>query len=286
MIEWRLNSIKIWIRKWGFYMLFFAAVLIGFVLFAQYLGHTSKESVVNDKIKAESDMRRAFWDQISMTKQEHCDFMSYEFSYHMSRAIEFIRRVPGLEYAKFKTSSKKDQMAELSNMVYFLSAVMDGKVTSGATHSIPRLDDAIDLHVKKEQMVEFCKMIEEELASHGIENARLWAAPGTYRYFYWEVSKFMGEYYDYGLKVKRRCIRVTDPILIDFMTGISSWRCDELNEPIIEKNKKDKQLLEELQAELDKHKEIVEKEIARLDEEIAAGRGDVIVDDFKLGEAN
>ena len=108
------------------------------------------------------------------------------------------------------------------------------------------LDEVIDLHIPRTARIEFAQWIEEKMREKGIREAELYAmALGGYIRYVWKPYSHLGNYTSAVTKERVRNIRVSDPNWIHRMTGgFSDELCEELNAPLIERNKARQQYYE------------------------------------------
>lgn len=163
-------------------------------------------------------------------------------------ALEVIHSLPGLEYAQFKDKGIPRHDHYSCVIVRLIEAVKHGKVPQTITNTIPPLQEALDMYVSKDAYIEFGKWLERTIRENGAPNAELYAqALGGYIALVWGPYQTLYSYTSGNAKVN--CIRVTDPIWIEKINAFSSELCDELNAPIIARNKERLRLHEEWRAE-------------------------------------
>lgn len=163
-------------------------------------------------------------------------------------ALEVIHSLPGLEYAQFKDRGIPRHDHYSCVIVRLIEAVKHGKVPQTITNTVPPLQEALDMYVSKNAYIEFGKWLERTIRENGAPNAELYAqALGGYIALVWGPYQTLYSYTSGNAKVN--CIRVTDPIWIEKINAFSSELCDELNAPIIARNKERLRLHEEWRAE-------------------------------------
>lgn len=164
-------------------------------------------------------------------------------------ALEVIHSLPGLEYAEFKDKGVPRKHEESRIIVRLIEAVKRGRVPQTINGTIPPLENALDMYVSKGAYVEFGRWLEQTIRENGAESAELYAqALGGYKAMVWgPYQRLFGSYTNGTTEVQN--IRVTDPIWIEKINAFSSELCDELNAPIIARNKERLRLHEEWRAE-------------------------------------
>lgn len=164
-------------------------------------------------------------------------------------ALRVINSLPGLEYARFKDKGVPRKHGASREIVRLIEAVQHGKVPHSITHTVYPLENALDMYVPKEAYIEFGKWLESTIRENGVPDAELYVqALGGYKALVWgPFQKLYGPYTDGGIEVQN--IRVTDSRWIEKINAFSSELCDELNAPIIARNKESLRLHEEWRAE-------------------------------------
>lgn len=160
-------------------------------------------------------------------------------------ALETIRSFYGLEHACFECK-KKGGEENVRSMVKYIESVKQGKLPSSRYDTVPMLDEVIDLHIPRTARIEFAQWIERTMQGNGVPEARLYVqASGGYVRYVWEPYNHMGNYTSAVTKERVKNIRITDPSWPDVMTGgYSDELCEELNAPLIARNKARQQLLD------------------------------------------
>lgn len=179
-------------------------------------------------------------------------------------ALRVINSLPGLEYARFKDKGVPRKHGASREIVRLIEAVQHGKVPHSIMHTVCPLENALDMYVPKEAYIEFGKWLESTIRENGVPDAELYAqALGGYKALVWgPFQKLYGPYTDGGVEVQN--IRVTDSRWIEKINAFSSELCDELNAPIIARNKERLRLHEEWQAE--REREEAERQRAKQNE--------------------
>lgn len=159
-------------------------------------------------------------------------------------ALETIRSFHGLEYACFE-NNKKGGEESIRQMVKYIESVKRGKLPSPHYDTVPRLDEVLDLHIPRTARIEFAQWIEKTMQENGVPEARLYVmALGGYIQYVWEPYNHMGNYTSAVTKESVRNIRVNDLQWISKMTGgYSDELCEELNAPLIARNKARQELV-------------------------------------------
>lgn len=164
-------------------------------------------------------------------------------------ALRVINSLPGLEYAQFKDKGVPRHGHYSCEIVRLIEAVKHGRVPQTITNTISPLENALDMYVSKDAYIEFGKWLEDTIRENGVPDAELYAqALGGYKALVWGPFQRMYGSYRNG-ETEVRNIRVTDPIWIEKINAFSSELCDELNAPIIARNKESLRLHEEWRAE-------------------------------------
>lgn len=175
-------------------------------------------------------------------------------------ALRVINSLPGLEYARFKDKGVPRKHGASREIVRLIEAVQHGRVPHSITHTVCSLENALDMYVPKEAYIEFGKWLESTIRENGVPDAELYAqALGGYKALVWgPFQKLYGPYTDGGVEVQN--IRVTDSRWIEKINAFSSELCDELNAPIITRNKERLRLHEEWRAEREREEAEQSKE--------------------------
>lgn len=160
-------------------------------------------------------------------------------------ALNTIRSFYGLEYACFECKKKYGEES-IRTMVKYIESVKQGKLPAHRYDTVPMLDEVLDLHVPRTARIEFAQWIENTMRENGVTEARLYAmALGGYIQYVWEPYNHMGNYTSAVTKARVRNIRVDDQSWTSRMTGgFSDELCEELNAPLIERNKARQQYYE------------------------------------------
>lgn len=199
-------------------------------------------------------MEQERWERVVMYSNKEEETLN-EATYSPSRywemekaALEVIHLLPGLEYAEFKDKGIPRKHGASREIVRLIEAVQHGRVPHSITHTIYPLENALDMYVSKDAYVEFGRWIERTIRENGVPNAELYAqALGGYKALVWgPFQRLFGPYRNGNVEVKN--IRVTDPLWIEKINAFSAELCEELNAPIIERNKAHLRLEEEFRA--------------------------------------
>lgn len=180
----------------------------------------------------------------------------YEVTYSPSKywemeksALEVIHSLPGLEYASFKDHGIARRDYYSCAIVRLIEAVKHGKVPQSITHTIEPLEKALDMYVSRDAYIEFGKWLERTIRENGVSDAELYAqALGGYKALVWgPYQRLYGPYMNGSTKVQN--IRVTDPLWYEKTTAFSAELCEELNAPIIKREKERIRIHKEWKAE-------------------------------------
>lgn len=153
-------------------------------------------------------------------------------------ALKTIRSFYGLEYACFECKKKYGEES-IRTMVKYIESVKQGKLPAHRYDTVPMLDEVLDLHIPRTARIEFAQWIESTMRENGVPEARLYVmALGGYIQYVWEPYNHMGNYTSAATKARVKNIRIDDPGWMGRMTGgFSDELCEELNAPLIERNK-------------------------------------------------
>lgn len=217
-------------------------VLIMFFLICIFASSASKGSSATSDFEA---MKHSWdlWEKNVMYSDEEEQELN-EATYSPSRywkmeksALEVIHSLPGLEYAEFKDKGVPRKHEESRKIVRLIEAVQHGRVPPTVTNTSPPLENALDMYVSKDAYVEFGRWLERTIRENGAPCAELYAqALGGYKALVWgPYQRLYGPYMNGSTKVQN--IRVTDPLWIEKINAFSAELCEELNAPIIERNK-------------------------------------------------
>lgn len=180
----------------------------------------------------------------------------YEATYSPSKywemekaALEVIHSLPGLEYASFKDNGIARRDYYSCAIVRLIEAVKHGKVPQSITHTIEPLEKALDMYVSRDAYIEFGKWLGRTIRENGVPDAELYAqALGGYKALVWgPYQRLYGPYMNGSTKVQN--IRVTDPLWYEKTTAFSAELCEELNAPIIKREKERIRIHKEWKAE-------------------------------------
>lgn len=229
-------------------------VLIMFFLICIFASSASKGASATSDFEA---MKHSWdlWEKNVMYSDEEEQELN-EATYSPSRywemeksALEVIHSLPGLEYAEFKDKGVPRKHEESRIIVRLIEAVQHGRVPQTVTNTSPPLENALDMYVSKDAYVEFGRWLERTIRENGAPGAELYAqALGGYKALVWgPYQRLFGPYLNGTSEVKN--IRVTDPLWIEKINAFSAELCDELNAPIIARNKERLRLHEEWRAE-------------------------------------
>lgn len=224
-----------------------ALVLLVFwaVMFGVDAAKTGKADVQIDSMKVNMDQwrRRVRYKDEQEEALRESVISPSRYSDMKKSALETIRSFHGLEYACFE-SKKRGGEESIRQMVKYIESVKRGKLPSPLYDTVPMLDEVIDLHIPRTARIEFAQWVEKTMQAKGVSEARLYVmALGGYVQCVWEPYNHQGNYTSAVTKKRVRNIRVDDPSWMSRMTGgYSDELCEELNEPLIARNKARQQL--------------------------------------------
>lgn len=206
--------------------------LFGIIFWAFKIGADRSSSREADRRLAQHKNNWDDWyaavKDYDLEKRIEAEFDAGAYNTMADSALQFIRTLPGLEYADFDYRSRKNSSYYIRSLILYIEMVKRGKLESAHITELGNyIELALDLRPSKAARIAFGKWVENTLQEHGVTNARLYYTGKDYASFEWEPFV-----YDHS-----KAYRITEPDLESKMMGSSSEQTDYENSLIVQRKK-------------------------------------------------